>query len=833
MLLFAHCSGRGGTEGPAIAQKADRASTESGAAAASVESTTDRNSASSGTATAVGGLPRFERLWRREGLGRFDGAAHAGMYYTIANDGRSMYAVDVASGKTVWRTALAQPCEEWGRTRVAGDAVMLMCSRGSLEDGSADSVVMQLSAIDGRVRWSNVFECPGADSRFARGRLYLLCQSELTFPKIHEIRELDPSRGTQRSRISVGDRFDVASDDRMCGASGAETWCGRVAGDHLAIDWKQPGEGARFEIAGQYVVRAGAELVVRSTTDGRLLWRWPAPGSFFAEATSGRLFVTRSDGFDVLRLADGSRLLDVPAVHLVGAKFLSDGERVVVVPHGPAKAVYLVDASSRLRTIAKNLTFLDDAASGVLVSRNVGMSGMKRDVAPLEAYSLVKFLPPENSLDPPHRVIAVLERFPLGYEATRALVEIQSIPGGMAALEEVLRTGPTDLRSIAAAIAGITRDPRFVEVLRERLEALGALPTSVDDWELLGEVVEALSQLDSPEAPTALLTFWNRLGESMPASRRRTFLRDAVAASVWRYGAHKDWVSCRDTTFPIGTSDPDHASIGTPSPGTEYEVDRQRRWAAICEAREDTDHSGALAVRTFMHGDTGGDQLRPYLVLRSGRGTEIDDFVGSDPSGRWIVVTRNMCVHLVDARSGTSIALRGADGRPGDPIGGSHRAASFSPDGTSMVYLRSDGSHSLVVQRDLASGSERILDPGSGELSRAFFDESGRFVVMDVVTADTNGDGRLEPPRLSATLARRRCRALTISSTSFGMAGDRPIQRIAMVHGDVTVTDAPAGTAFQPASSVEPPYELISSPPSPPYEGTELPFGPFHWQPRR
>ena len=152
-----------------------------------------------------------------------------------------------------------------------------------------------------------------------------------------------------------------------------------------------------------------------------------------------------------------------------------------------------------------------------------------------------------------------------------------------------------------------------------------------------------------------------------------------------------------------------------------------------------------------------------------------------------------------------------------------------------LVYIRSDGAHAQVVQRDLSSGSERILEPGPGELSRAFFEPGGRFVVMDVVTTDTNGDGRLEAPHLSTTLARRRCRAGAIIASSHGMTGDRPIQRIAAVQGDVTVTDAPAGTVLRPAPPVAPPYELVASSRVPDSESafqSALPLGPFHWQKR-
>ena len=826
-----HCSGHGsGTNGAA---KDDRASVQPRAEDAGVTATLDGGAVATGTGTSVTSLPRFEQIWRREGLGRFEGAARAGVYHVVANDGRSVQAVDVNSGKTLWRTALATPWTESGRMYVADDSVLLV-SRA----GPAGSVVVRLSADSGRVRWSKAFACPGANPRSAGPRLYLLCRNE-PGPAFHEIRELDPSTGTELSRVAVVDEFDVSPAGRLCGVSVTQTWCGRLAGNRLEIEWTQPGDGPRFEVAGDHVVRGGAELVARRTDDGSVVWRGPSGGRFFTDATSGRLLVMRSDAIEVLRLSDGTRLLEFPTEHMYGAGFLSDGERVLVVPHNSPESVYLVDARSELRTIARNLTFFSQATGGVLLSQNVGMSGRNRDAAPLEAYSLVRWLPPEDDLDPAHRVVAVLERFPMPYEAESALAALRPIPGAMAALEEVIRTGPAQLRAAAAAVAARTGDPRFVAALRERLEALRALPISVEDWGLLEELVDALAEMQSPEAPAALLAFWKRLGDRAPASPRRTYLQDAVASSIWRHGAHKAWVTCRDTVFPVGRSAPDAASIGTRSPGVEYGVDLQRRWAAICEAREDTDRNGKLEVQTFHHGDTGGDQLQPYLVLGSGPGTAIDDLVDSDPEGRWLVVTRRMCVHLVDVRSGKATVLAGADGRSGDPIDGRHRAARFSRDGTSLLYIRSDGARALVVQRDLSSGVERILDPNPGpnpgpnpdpgELSRAFFESTGQFVVMEVVTRDTDGDGQLRPPRLATTLRARRCRGPVISSSSFGMVGDRPIQRIAAIKGDAAVTDAPPGTLFQPPPWIAPPYELD---PAPAGRGNALPLGPFHWQKR-
>ena len=119
----------------------------------------------------------------------------------------------------------------------------------------------------------------------------------------------------------------------------------------------------------------------------------------------------------------------------------------------------------------------------------------------------------------------------------------------------------------------------------------------------------------------------------------------------------------------------------------------------------------------------------------------------------------------------------------------------------------------MVVQRDLRTGAERPIDSGPGELSRAFFDRSGRFVVMDVVARDTDRDGLLTQPRVATTLGSRRCRAPVSSASFFGEMGDKPVQRIAPVEGG-PVRDAPSGPSLTPDSRPKPGYNLVSRGPT-------------------
>jgi hypothetical protein len=183
----------------------------------------------------------------------------------------------------------------------------------------------------------------------------------------------------------------------------------------------------------------------------------------------------------------------------------------------------------------------------------------------------------------------------------------------------------------------------------------------------------------------------------------------------------------------------------------------------------------------------------------------------------------------VDTATGKAVALRGADGRPGDAVSGDHRAATFSSDGKSLLYIKSDGPQSAVILRDLRTGSERRIDPGPGELSRAFFDRSGRFVVMDVVARDTDKDQLLTLPRIATTLGSRRCRAPVSSASFFGQIGDKPTQRVAPVEGGA-VRDAPPGPLLEPNTRPRLGYELASRGQKATGRGDALPLGPFRWK---
>jgi PQQ-like domain len=775
-------------------------------------------------------LPRFERLWRRDGLGRFKGAANGSIYYTLTNDGRSLHALDVTTGRTVWQTPLPESATASPQVRFASGQVLLTYGRSS---SAGDLAVLAASARDGKISWSKVVPCPDdgifeRQPRVAGSHIFLVCGDD----RGRRLRELNPTSGEEIARVPIDDGFEVAANGDVCGMSETGTWCGRIAHDRVDISWRQSEPEAAFDILAvtpEYIVRTvGQTIVVRREKDGRLVWTRAMPKMISAFERAGRVFVIGTDSVEVIRLADGISLAKRNPVDSGDGIVLTDGDLVLIVPLNRAEdPVYLVDAKSRIRPIARNVTFFDLVAGGVLLSQNVGIGGFQEEAAALEGYSLSRLAPPLNSLDGYHRTIALLDWYQDPSQAIDILSTLRSTAEVTASLAKAMAMEPPPIRSQAIAVAGLLGDPRFVVPLRHLLDGI-ATPTEAEaQWPLVIETAAALSDIQSVDAASVLLTFWQRVGAKISASWRRHELRNAVAHSVWKYSARKVLTTCEETTIRAVPEIPERAALGTASPGIELAVDSRRGWAAVCEARDDDDGNGRLEVTPLARGNARGDRLEPYLVLGSGSGTDIDDFVTGDAGGRWVVMTKDMCVYLVDARTGRATPLDGADGRPGDDAFEPHRAASFSPDGSSLVYIRSEGDRAWVVHRDIQSRRERLIDPGPGELSKVFIDASGRFIVMEMVAPSTSRSGPLLPALFSCTLNKRGCLG-PVPARFLGRKAE-PVQRVAAVGGG-KVQDVPRGTTFKPPEPVRSRYHLEPGKPSARVGHPALPLGPFHWR---
>lgn len=200
-------------------------------------------------------------------------------------------------------------------------------------------------------------------------------------------------------------------------------------------------------------------------------------------------------------------------------------------------------------------------------------------------------------------------------------------------------------------------------------------------------------------------------------------------------------------------------AIGTRAPTAVVAASPAGDWVVLCQAREDNDGDGKLAVNIVNHGETEGDRLRQYYVERGGTGTEVDAFVGHDPTGRFLAFLREGHLILRDthAQLETDLSVLGADARDDLASYAPHRAGSFAPDGTRFLYLRRAEDRSLVVVRSLATAAETLVSAGSGTLWRAAFEPDGFFIRIQVVLRDTTGDKKMRWPVREANAAAPTC----------------------------------------------------------------------------
>lgn len=206
-------------------------------------------------------------------------------------------------------------------------------------------------------------------------------------------------------------------------------------------------------------------------------------------------------------------------------------------------------------------------------------------------------------------------------------------------------------------------------------------------------------------------------------------------------------------------------------------IPRDGHWAAICQARADTNGDGKISVSVGRHGDMHGDAMEPYFVRGDGAGKPIDAFVGADRSGRWVVLARAGALWLLDTFTDHETALpKGLvdDGSSPLPTRGT---VSFDEAGRRLLYFRAGASGDEIVVRDLATGQEQIAVPGAGKLWRAWLDPGGEVVWADVVASDTNNDGKIELPTQGTSLSQRRCRGPITSYGVYGARGDQPVRR--------------------------------------------------------
>jgi len=217
------------------------------------------------------------------------------------------------------------------------------------------------------------------------------------------------------------------------------------------------------------------------------------------------------------------------------------------------------------------------------------------------------------------------------------------------------------------------------------------------------------------------------------------------------------------------------AEVPDAVPLTVVEVGRGGRWLVACAARSDTDRNGNLRVTVGTHGALGGDALVPELVLGGAAPQPIDDFLGFDPQGRYVVVKTGQTISLIDTATRAAVDLGALrfDARDDVLDHRQHRALAFDPRGEILAYLRKSEPPALVL-RTLASGEERVVGELGGEPYRLAWDGTGETLVVTVITLDTTNDGRLTFPVRLASRPRLRCDGPIPRFQLSSENGDRP-----------------------------------------------------------
>jgi hypothetical protein len=227
---------------------------------------------------------------------------------------------------------------------------------------------------------------------------------------------------------------------------------------------------------------------------------------------------------------------------------------------------------------------------------------------------------------------------------------------------------------------------------------------------------------------------------------------------------------------------PDGVAIGTAHPFKLIDVDPGGRWVALCQAREDTDGDGKIVVAEGWHGPR-GDVMRPYLALGPGPGLAVDDLIGADRSGEHIVLIRDarLLVHHVSLGRTEVLAARRRD--VAEDMDHEHRAATLDRERGRLAYHVRRRHGTDVIVRDLSTGGE-IVFRVPGLVYRADFSASGHWILLGVVTTDTNGDGK---PGLSTWTVPRgawTCRGTPEMGQRYAeVSGDDPELYVAPITG--------------------------------------------------
>ncbi len=262
-------------------------------------------------------------------------------------------------------------------------------------------------------------------------------------------------------------------------------------------------------------------------------------------------------------------------------------------------------------------------------------------------------------------------------------------------------------------------------------------------------------------------------GPEAPASPSASVAADTPAATPTAHSATA--IAAPPPADALGTAHPVIVDAASPAGS----------WVVACQARHDTDGDGTISVTVGPRGELGGDQLLAYLLTGAGPGHPIDELLAADPTGRWLVLREEGRPWLVDTTGTNRVDLEalGADSRSDAIPYADHRSFTFDAAGTKLAYVRERASGTEIVVRTLASGDERIVVPGPGKLWRARLDMTGNWVVVEMITEDTSGNGRLGWPVPERERLPHRCAGPLPRYAAWQDRGDQPATLVAPASG--------------------------------------------------
>jgi PQQ-like domain len=539
----------------------------------------------------------------------------------------------------------------------------------------------------------------------------------------------------------------------------------------LSLAGRLDGRGARhFVITDAVVVFVADAVRALDARTGKLLWQAAERDCDVAAAAGDELRLLCHDHIQILGLAGGKPLdkilLPLPR---------DDGDRLALV--GDREHLALIEAPDQVSS-EERIFFRSRAAGSWTALRRpslaVSFSWDRSLLIAAGRYDAFVFgldpAAPDPALTalPPDKAIAAIidDAGPSDRLIAQDLLAVDGLAG---ALTPRLDNPNGALYGEALAYLDSNPIPDALPALVRRL------PKAQTSGERLA-ILNAISAQDS-ETATRVLVDWLK-----DAPSKSPFVGDPhgpLYQQVWRTGRTSGTGLCVAGTravLELGASAPD-GKIGTAHPLLFQEVASDASWVGVCQARQDTNHDGSVSVMLGHHGDVLGDEMQPYLIVGSGAGLGVDEFLGSDPTGRYVAVRQGACLDLIDTRRRTATRLPDADLRDADPSFGRPRAVSFDADGTRMLYIKG-GIRPRIIVRDLARATETSLDPGPGNLWHATLDPEGLWVMTESLSKN-------RWPVVATTLAGRTCRGPAASYSTYGRGRgfEPPVQRVISTTG--------------------------------------------------